>query len=406
MLSSSTHKAWFACAAVDRAAVLRSVSQKQHRPSSADDFAQKQARPASADDLALLQRASEHELQALEDPKPYRYQETLDWNWGSETRSVVETPEGRVDRIVLFNGEPLSPDQQAKQQHRLEKLLSDHDAVKNELKDQKSETQRRARIVKAFPKAFFFDFAGRDKGLLRFDFRPDPDFSPKDRETQMYRGMEGSVWIQPVQERIVRIEGVLVKDVNFGWGIVGHLNKGGTYEIAQTQLSPGHWRITLLDVDLKGKTFLIVLGERLDGLAVGSGGGQATRLPGHLLAVRGRHGIPRLPALLDRGLVSADRPVSGPDLLLRRPARMGAARRAGEVVARGAGSTRPGLLVLAGITAGAAPLEERVLLQVAGVRLGQELVVGADLRRLAVLLGDLRFHDPPLGRAILSLLCA
>jgi len=232
-------------------------AQKQHRPSSADDFAQKQARPASADDLALLQRASEHELQALEDPKPYRYQETLDWNWGSETRSVIETPEGRADRIVLFNGEPLSPDQQAKQQHRLEKLLSDHDAVKNELKDQKSETQRRARIVKAFPKAFFFDFAGRDKGLLRFDFRPDPDFSPKDRETQMYRGMEGSVWIEPVQERIVRIEGVLVKDVNFGWGIVGHLNKGGTYEIAQTQLSPGHWRITLLDVDLKGKTFLI-----------------------------------------------------------------------------------------------------------------------------------------------------
>jgi hypothetical protein len=45
--------------------------------------------------------------------------------------------------------------------------------------------------------------------------------------------------------------------VSFGWGIVGHLNKGGIYEIAQTQLSPGKWRITMLDVDLKGKTFLI-----------------------------------------------------------------------------------------------------------------------------------------------------
>ena len=73
----------------------------------------------------------------------------------------------------------------------------------------------------------------------------------------MYRGMEGSVWIEPVQERIVRIEGRLVKDVSFGWGIVGRLNKGGIYEIAQTQLSPGKWRITLLDIDLKGKMFLI-----------------------------------------------------------------------------------------------------------------------------------------------------
>ena len=218
---------------------------------------QKTAHPATEEQLALIARAAERERAELENPKPYRYQERLDWNWGSETRSVIETAEGRADRIVLFNGEPLSPEQQAKQQHRLEKLLSDHDALKNELKDQKSETQRRIRIVKAFPRAFFFDYAGMEKGLLRFNFRPDPEFSPKDRETQMYRGMEGSVWIEPAQERIVRIEGILVKDVNFGWGIVGHLNKGGIYEIAQTQLSPGKWRITMLNVDLKGKTFLI-----------------------------------------------------------------------------------------------------------------------------------------------------
>lgn len=218
--------------------------------------AQKPARPASEDDLALIERASANELAALESPKLYRYQEQLDWNWGSETRSVIETAEGRADRIVLFDDETLSPDQQAKQQHRLEKLLSDHDALKNELKDQKSETQRRMRMVKAFPKAFFFDFAGSEKGLFRFNFRPDPEFSPKDRETQMYRGMEGSVWIEPVQARIVRIEGVLVKDVSFGWGIVGRLYKGGIYEIAQTQLSPGKWRITSMDIDLKGKMFL------------------------------------------------------------------------------------------------------------------------------------------------------
>lgn len=220
-------------------------------------IAQIQPRPASEEDLALIERASERELKELESPKLYRYQEQLDWNWGSETRSVIETAEGRADRIVLFDGEPLSPDQQAKQQHRLEKLLSDHDALKNELKEQKSETQRRARLVKAFPKAFFFDFAGAEKGLLRFNFRPDPEFSPKDRETQMYRGMEGSVWIEPVQQRIVRIEGVLVKDVSFGWGIVGRLYKGGIYEIAQTQLSPGKWRITSMDIDLKGKMFLV-----------------------------------------------------------------------------------------------------------------------------------------------------
>ena len=220
-------------------------------------LAQKTKHPATADDLSLIERAADHELIELETPTPFQYQERLEWSWGTETRLVIETPEGRADRIVLFNDEPLSPDHQARQQHRLEKLLSDRDAVKSDLKEQKAETQHRIRMVKAFPKAFFFDFAGREKGLLRFDFRPDPEFSPKDRETQMYRGMEGTVWIEPEQERIVQIQGKLVKDVTFGWGIFGRLNKGGIYEIAQTQLSPGTWRITTLNVDVKGRTFLV-----------------------------------------------------------------------------------------------------------------------------------------------------
>lgn len=220
-------------------------------------LAQKTKHPATADDLSLLERAADHELIELETPTPFQYQERLEWSWGTETRLVIETPEGRADRIVLFNDEPLSPDHQARQQHRLEKLLSDRDAVKSDLKEQKAETQHRIRMVKALPKAFFFDFAGREKGLLRFDFRPDPEFSPKDRETQMYRGMEGTVWIEPEQERIVQIQGKLVKDVTFGWGIFGRLNKGGIYEIAQTQLSPGTWRITTLNVDVKGRTFLV-----------------------------------------------------------------------------------------------------------------------------------------------------
>jgi hypothetical protein len=219
--------------------------------------AQTAAIPATTEHLELIARATEHELQALENPAPFRYQERLAWSWGTETRSVIETIEGRADRIVLFADGPLSSDQQAKQEHRLKKLLSDHDAVKNELQDQKAETQRRIRMVKAFPRAFSFDFVGRENGLLRFDFRPNPEFSPKDRETQMYRGMEGKVWVDPTHERIVQVQGKLVKDVSFGWGILGRLNKGGIYEISQTQLSPGIWRITTLNVDVKGRIFLL-----------------------------------------------------------------------------------------------------------------------------------------------------
>jgi len=217
----------------------------------------RRAELATADHRALIERAAEKEIQALENPVPFEYTERLNWSWGSETRSVIETSQGRADRIVQFRDEPLAPDQQQKQTHRLEKLLRDHDAVKDELHEQRSETERRVRMLKALPDALIFEFAGRENGLLRFNFHPNPDFSPKDRETQMYRGMEGELWLEPAQERIVRIEGRVVKDVSFGWGIFGRLNKGGIYQIAQTQISPGLWRITTLNVDVKGRILLV-----------------------------------------------------------------------------------------------------------------------------------------------------
>jgi hypothetical protein len=208
---------------------------------------------ATPEQLALIARAAEYQLLELQNPTPYEFQERLEWNWGAETRSVIETPEGRADRIIFFRDEPLTAEQQEKQEHRLQKLLSDRDAVKNELQDQKAETQRRIRMVRAFPAAFYFDYVGRKKDILHFSFRPNPDFSPKDRESQMYRGMEGSLWIDAAHERMVQIQGKLVKDVSFGWGVFGKLNKGGIYEIAQTELAPGQWRITSLTVDVKGR---------------------------------------------------------------------------------------------------------------------------------------------------------
>jgi hypothetical protein len=214
--------------------------------------------PGAANPALLIERASQNEVRELETPTPYQqYFERLEWKWGTETRAVIETQEGRADRIVKFNGEPLAPDQQARQIHRLEKLLSDGKARKEEFKEQRSELRRRVRMMAAFPKAFLFapDGDGPD-GTLRFSFRPNPKFSPHDRETQVFRGMEGTVWVNPAEERLTRIEGVLTKDVSFGWGIFGKLYKGGTYEIAQKQISPGVWRITRLDLNLRARVFL------------------------------------------------------------------------------------------------------------------------------------------------------
>ncbi len=41
--------------------------------------------------------------------------------------------------------------------------------------------------------------------------------------------------------------------VDFGWGILGHLDKGGRFHVVQKEVVPGHWEIVRLFVDMRGK---------------------------------------------------------------------------------------------------------------------------------------------------------
>lgn len=202
----------------------------------------------------LIRRCAEHETSDLQSPRQFEFMEKLEWSWGSETRAVIETAEGRADRIVSFNDQPLAADQQAKQRQRLLKLLNNSKAARSEIAAQHEEAERRLKMIRNLPDAFFMEYSGAEPdGRLRFDFQPNPEFAPYNRETQVYKGMRGSLWIDAAAERIVGVKGVLFKDVSFGWGILGKLHKGGRYEVAQTEIRPGVWRITTLNLDLKGR---------------------------------------------------------------------------------------------------------------------------------------------------------
>ena len=55
--------------------------------------------------------------------------------------------------------------------------------------------------------------------------------------------MEGELWVDVGQQRMVKLDAHLVSDVNFGWGVVGQLFKGGTILVEQK----GCWRSPLGD---------------------------------------------------------------------------------------------------------------------------------------------------------------
>jgi hypothetical protein len=44
--------------------------------------------------------------------------------------------------------------------------------------------------------------------------------------------------------------------VKFGLGLLGHLDKGGHFEVRQAEVVPGHWDMTTMSVEMTGRALL------------------------------------------------------------------------------------------------------------------------------------------------------
>jgi hypothetical protein len=70
---------------------------------------------------------------------------------------------------------------------------------------------------------------------------------------QVFHHMEGTLLVDGQQKRLAEISGELTSEVKFLGGLLGHLNKGGTFLVKQQDLGSGHWELTTMDVQMNGK---------------------------------------------------------------------------------------------------------------------------------------------------------
>ena len=60
-----------------------------------------------------------------------------------------------------------------------------------------------------------------------------------------------------VHHRLASIDGTLFKDVGFGWGILGHLARGGRFVVHQQEVGGNLWEISSVSLNLTGKVLLV-----------------------------------------------------------------------------------------------------------------------------------------------------
>lgn len=209
----------------------------------------------------LVRRAVENENKGSDHKMFFMYRDVKRTKTGEvQTREMLQTPQLALGRIIAINGHPLSADEKAKEDARLNRLTASPDELAKKEKSQKADDERARKMVAAIPDAFNFQYLntehtdGGDVVVLKFS--PNPNWDPPDRELQVFTGMQGILKIAIPQDRIALMDARLFRGVDFGWGIFGHLNPGGSFLIQEKEIYPGHWDTTHMMLHFTGKILL------------------------------------------------------------------------------------------------------------------------------------------------------
>jgi hypothetical protein len=220
------------------------------------------------DPAALVRRAVQHRLDAARNHHPLRYLLRKTDDQHDTTKDIIETADGDVARLVAINGQPLSAQANQAELDRLNTLANHPEIQQHRHQREQKDADRVNRLMRLLPDAFLYRFEGmtdcapRQAGAgagpcYHLSFSPNPRWVPPDVEASIFRGMAGEVWIDQAQERLTRLDAHLIANVDFGWGIIGKLDKGGTVFFEQADIGGHDWEATTLKVKLTGKALMV-----------------------------------------------------------------------------------------------------------------------------------------------------
>ena len=225
-----------------------------------------QTAPADVAPEEIVRSAVNNELKPPDGDKKFLFQHYKKTPNGTQTMVYVQTREAVAGLVIAINDKPLTEDQRKGEIQRVQRFINDPDEMRKKQKQEKDSIDRITRIIRALPEAFLYERDGMEMSspgvgktgdqLTKLKLHPNPNYDPPSRVEQVLTGMEGHILIDRKLNRIAQIEGTLQKDVSFGWGILGHLDRGGHILLDQADVGEKHWQITRIDMAFTGKILL------------------------------------------------------------------------------------------------------------------------------------------------------
>ncbi len=215
------------------------------------------------DPAALVRRAIENREDAAKAHRPLRYLLRKTDNHRDTTKDIIETGQGDVARLIAINNQPLTAEANQAELDRLNTLSNHPEIQEHRHQREQKDAGRVNRLMRLLPDAFLYRDQGispcpSGKGICHhLTFSPNLSFEPPDVEANIFRGLAGEVWIDQAQERLTRLDAHVIANVDFGWGILGKLDKGGTIQLEQSDIGNHDWELTSMKLNLRGKALML-----------------------------------------------------------------------------------------------------------------------------------------------------
>ncbi|MBI3209602.1 MAG: hypothetical protein HYZ37_11980 [Candidatus Solibacter usitatus] len=216
-----------------------------------------EAHPAGVEEnRQIVRKAVQLYEKGFENNTKFFYQrrrEVSEFESGGRVKSKSSTTVRReayeglvVQRVVARNDQPLSPEEQAKQQERIK---TDVAAFRSRGPQTAAARKRGAneemQLMKEFPEAFDFTRIANESVNGRptdvYDFQPRPGYSPKSFKFKMFEKVKGRMWIDAASGEMARVDAEAFDTISVGFGILGKVGKGATFSMVRQEAAPGLW---------------------------------------------------------------------------------------------------------------------------------------------------------------------
>jgi hypothetical protein len=193
----------------------------------------------------------------------------------TETFELTFFKGNRIRRQIAKNDKPLTTNEEADEQKRVEKRIRDIEKKEAE-KAKKSAKERevaqddtgapdgergkRISIADVLRASKLVNprrerFRGRD--VIVFDFEPLPGYKPQKGYEKFFGKTAGAIWVDVTDKQVARVEARLVEAFKVGGGLLASLREGASFIIEADRVNNEIWLPTRADINLAIKVLLV-----------------------------------------------------------------------------------------------------------------------------------------------------